>query len=122
MTDDKAKIQWRRGVIGNAGRRILKGLPEGAQWRNANEELRKYLGVDNPKMAAWKKLRSYKAKRKCFGEIASEVRELAVKSVDEGDVQERLAVEAFLGAIPWHFAREIRVKQFENLKEALKEA
>ena len=122
VKDDKTKIQWCRSVIGNVGRRILKGLPEGAQWRNAKEELRKYLGEDNPKTAAWKKLRSYKAKGKCFGEIASEVRELAVKAADEGDVQERLAVEAFLGAIPWHFAREIRVKRIESLKEALEEA
>ena len=122
MKDDKTKIQWCRSVIGNVGRRILKGLPELAQWRNAKEELQKYLGKDNPKTTAWKKLRSYNSKGKCFGEIASEVRELAVKAADEGDVQERLAVEAFLGAIPWHFAREIRVKQIESLKQALEEA
>ena len=80
------------------------------------------MGEDNPKTVTWKKLRSYKAKGKCFGEIASEVRELAVKAADEGGVQERLAVEAFLGAIPWHIAREIRVKGIESLKEALEEA
>ena len=68
------------------------------------------------------KLRSYKAKRKCFGEVTSEVRELAVKAADAGDVQEGLAVEAFLGAIPWHFAREIRVKRIESLRKALEEA
>ena len=79
-------------------------------------------GGRNPKTAAWKKLRSYKVKGNCFGEVASEVRELAVKAADEGDVQERLAVEAFLRAIPWHFAREIRVKCIESLKEALEEA
>ena len=115
VKDDKTKIQWCRSVIGNVGRRILKGLPEEAQSRNAKEELRRYLGEDNPKTTAWKKLGSYKAKGKCFGEVASEVRELTVKAGDEG---ERLAVEAFLGAIPWHFAREIRVKRIESLKEA----
>ena len=61
-------------------------------------------------------------KRECYGEIASEVRELAVKAADEEDVRERLAVEAFLGAIPWHFAKEIRMKKIENLEEALEEA
>ena len=31
VKDDKTKIQWCKSVIGNVGRRILKGLPEGAQ-------------------------------------------------------------------------------------------
>ena len=92
------------------------------QWRQAKAELRKYLGEDNPKSAAWKRLRGYKAKGKCFGEIASEVKELAEKAADEEDVRKRLAVEAFLGAIPWQFAREIRVKRIDSLKEALEEA
>ena len=47
---------------------------------------------------------------------------MAEKAADEEDVQEKLAVEAFLGAIPCHFAREIRVKRIESLKEALEEA
>ena len=80
------------------------------------------MGEDNPKSAAWKKLRGCKAKGKCFGEVASEVKELAEKAADEKDVRERLAVEAFLRAIPWHFASEIRVKQIDSLKEALEEA
>ena len=121
VKDDKSKIQWCRSVIGNVGRRILKGLPDEAQWRQAKTELRKYLGEDNPKSAAWKRLRGYKAKSKCFREIASEVKELAEKAADE-DLRERLAAEAFLGAIPWHFAREIRVKRIDSLKEALEEA
>ena len=49
------------------------------------------------KSAAWKRLRGYKARGKCFGEIASEVKELAEKAADEEDVRERLAVERF----PW---------------------
>ena len=48
--------------------------------------------------------------------------ELAVEAADEEDVRKRQAVEAFLGAIPWHFAKEIRLKKIENLKEALEEA
>ena len=103
------------------GRRILKGLPDGAQWRQAKAELRKYLGEDNPQSVAWKRLRGYKAKGKRFGEIASEVKELAEKAADEEDVCERLAVEAFLGVIPWHFARE-RVRRIDSLKEALEDA
>ena len=30
VKDDKTKIQWCRSAIGKVGRRILKGLPEGA--------------------------------------------------------------------------------------------
>ena len=122
VKDDKTKIQWCKSVIENVGRRIIKGLPEGAQWRQAKVELQKYLGEDNPKSAAWKKLRGYKAKGKCFGEVASKVKELAEKAADEEDVRERLAVEAFLRPIPWHFAKEIRVKWIDSLKEALEEA
>ena len=102
--------------------RILKRLPEVGQWKQAKVKLQKYLGENNPKSAASKKLRGYKAKGKCFREIASKVKELTEKAADEEDVCERLAVEAFLDAIPWHFAGEIRVKRIDNLKEALKEA
>ena len=44
------------------------------------------------------------------------------QAADEEDVCERLAVEAFLGAIPWYFTRKIRIKWIDNLKEALEEA
>ena len=104
------------------GRRILKGLSGGSSWEEAKQELRRYLGEGDSHAAAWKKLRGYKAKGKCYGEIASEVRELAVRAADEEDVRERLAVEAFLGAIPWPFAKEILLKKIENLEEALEEA
>ena len=60
------------------GRSILKGLSEGSSWEEAKQELRRYLGEGDSRAAAWKKLRGYKAKGKCYGEIASEVRELAV--------------------------------------------
>ena len=122
VKEDIIKIQWCRSVIGNVGRRILKGLPDGAQWRQAKAELRKYLGENDPKSAAWKRIRGYKAKGKCFREIASEVKELAEKVANKEDVHERLNVEAFLVAIPWHLAPEIRVKRIDNLNEALEEA
>ena len=96
VRDDKSKIQWCRSVIGNVGRRIIKGLPDGAQWRQAKAELRKYLSEDNPKSPAWKRLRGYKVKGKCFGKIVSEVKELAEKAADGEEVRESLAVEALL--------------------------
>ena len=122
ITNERTKIQWCRGVIGSVGRCILRGLLERGDWDEAKEELRRYLGEADPRGAVWKKLRGYQANGKSYGEIASEVRDLAVRAADEEDVLERLAVEAFLGAIPWPFPREIKLKETGNLREALKEA
>ena len=99
ITNEKTKSQWCRSVIGSVGRCILKGLSERSGWIEAKEDLQRFLGEGDTHAAAWKKLRGYQARGKCYGEIASEVRELAVKAADEEYVRERLAVEAFLGAI-----------------------
>ena len=120
--DDRTKIQWCRSIVGSIGRRILKSLDDGVGWNVAKEELRKYLGQKNPREAAWRKLRRYQGKGKSFGEIVSEVMDLAVRAAEQKDVQERLAVEAFLGAIPWPLAKSIRGKQIESLQGALAEA
>ena len=122
ISNEKTKIQWCKSVIGGMGRCILKCLEEGSSWEEANQELRRFLGEGDSCAAAWKKLRRYRAKGKCYREIASEVRELAVRATDEEDVREHLAVEAFLEAIPCPFAKEIRMKKIENLEEALEEA
>ena len=122
ISNEKTKIQWCKSVIGGVGRRILKGLEEGSSWEEDKQELRRYLGEGDSSAAARKKLRRYRGKGKCYGEIASEVRELAVRAADKEDVRERLAVEAFLEAIPWPFAKEIQMKKIENLEEALEEA
>ena len=122
VRDGRTKLQWCRSVIGSVGRHILKILDERVGWYKAKEELRKYLEEENPREAAWKKLRRYKVKGKCFGEIVSGVKELAIKAAKEEYVQERLAVKAFLGAIPWPLAKSIRSKRIENLQGALEEA
>ena len=100
ITNEKTKIQWCRSVIGSVGRRILKGLSERGSWTEAKEELRRYLGEGDSRAVVWKKFRGYQARGKCYGEIASEVRELAVKAMDEEDVREKLAVEAFCRSNP----------------------
>ena len=122
VKDDRTKIQWCRSMVGSVGRRILKSLDDRVSWAAAKEELRKYPGEENLREAAWKKLRRYKGKGKSFGEIISEVKELAVKAAEEEDVQERLAVEAFLGAIPWPLAKSIRSRRIDSLQNALEEA
>ena len=73
------------------GRRILKSLDDQVRRVAAKEELRKYLGEENSRESAWKKLQRYKGKGKSFGEIVSEVKELPVKAAEEEDVRERLA-------------------------------
>ena len=70
----------------------------------------------------WKKLQRYKGKGKSFGEIVSEVKELAVKAAEEEDIQERLAVETFLGAIPWPLAKSIHSRRIDSSQKALEEA
>ena len=45
-----------------------------------------------------------------------------MRKTDEEDVCERLAVEAFLGAIPLHFTCKIKMRRIYSLKEALEEA
>ena len=45
-----------------------------------------------------------------------------MKAAEEEGVQERLAVEAFLGAIPWPLAKSIRSRRIESLQKALVEA
>ena len=50
------------------------------------------------------------------------MKELAVKAAKEGDVQERLAVEVFLGSIPWPFTKGIRSSRIDSLQKALEEA
>ena len=115
VKETKNKIQWCSSVVGSAGRRILKSLYDRVSWVAAKEDLRKYLGEKNSIEAAWKKLRRHKGKGKSFGEIVSEVKELAVKAAEEEDVQKRLAVEAFLGAIPWPLAKSIRSRRIDCL-------
>ena len=122
VKDDKTKIQWRRSVVGSVGRRILKSLDDRVSWATAKEELRRYLREENPREAAWKKLWRYKSKGKSFGEIVSEEKESAVKAAEEEDAQERLAVEAFLGAIPWPLAKSICSRRIDSLQKTLEEA
>ena len=85
VKDDEAKFQGCRSVIECVSHRIIKRLPDGAQWGQVKAELRKYLGEDNPISAAWKGLMGDKTEGKCFGEITSEVKELAEKASDEED-------------------------------------
>ena len=47
---------------------------------------------------------------------------MARAAATEEDVQQKLAVDAFLDAIPWKVVKEVKKKKLDTLKKALEEA
>ena len=115
------KLKWCRSVIGGVGRKILKTLPPRASWDEAKQELRRFLGEEDSQSVAWRKIRRYKAEGKSLGEIASDVLGLANLAAGEADVRQKLAVDAFLEAVPWKYSLELKKKQVDSVEEALQE-
>ena len=121
ITNLNRKFAWCKSVIGSTGRKILWNLADGATWEEAKGELKRFLGEEDSRAEAWKKLQHYKADGKSLGEVASDVIYLAHNASGEADVVNRLALEAFIGALPWKYAAEIRKKRIETVEAALKE-
>ena len=117
IKNEQKKIRWCKAVIGSAGRGILKNTDGG--WDQVKAELRRFLGEEDGRTAAWRNLRQYRAGTKTLGEVAADVLGFARGAADEEDVQQRLAVETFLGAIPWKIAKELKRKKLTTLKAAL---
>ena len=115
------KIKWCKSVIGGVGRKILKNLPPRASWEDATQELRRFLGEEDSHSVAWRKLRRYKAEGKPLGEIASDVLGLASLAAGEVHVRQKLAVDAFLEAVPWKYSIELKKKKVDSVEEALQE-
>ena len=115
------KIKWCKSVIGGVGRKILKNLPPRASWEDATQELKRFLGEEDSQSVAWRKLRRYRAEGKPFGEIASDVLGLASMAAGEVHVRQKLAVDAFLEAVPWKYSIELKKKRVESVEEALQE-
>ena len=115
------KIKWCKSVIGGVGRKILKNLPPRASWEDVTQELRRFLGEEDSQSVAWKKLRRYKAEGKPLGEVASDVLGLANIAAGEIHVRQKLAVDAFLEAMPWKYSIELKKKRVESVEEALQE-
>ena len=122
IRDNAKKINWCRAVIGSAGRGVLKNVDPNLTWDQVKAELRRYLGEEDNRAAAWRRLKYYKAADKSLGEIAADLLGHAKAAATEEDVQQRLAVDAFLEAIPWKVAREVKKKKPETLRKALEEA
>ena len=101
---------------------MLRGFDGGNNWNNVKTELIRYFGEEDSKAAAWRKLKQYDAGHKGVGEIAADVLSFARAAATEDDVRERLAVDAFLNAIPWEVARELKKKKVDTLKKAMEKA
>ena len=122
IRDNGKKIKWCKAVIGSVGRGVLKNVDPNFTWDQVKGELKRYLGEEDTRAAAWRRLKHYKAGEKSLGEIAADLLGHARAAATEEDVQQRLAVDAFLEAIPWKVAREVRKKKPDTLKKALEEA
>ena len=122
IRDNAKKVNWCRAVIGSAGRGVLKNVDPNLTWDQVKAELRRYFGEEDNRAAAWRRLKYYKAADKSLGEIAADLLGHAKAAATEEDVQQRLAVDAFLEAIPWKVAREVKKKKPETLRKALEEA
>ena len=121
ITNVNKKFAWCKSVIGGAGRKILRNLQVGASWADAKQELKRFLGEEDSRAEAWKKLQHYSGEGKSLGEIASDIIDLAREASGEAYVINRLSLEAFIGVIPWKYAAEIRKKGIETVEAAFKE-
>ena len=123
IVNDGKKVRWCRAVIGQVGRSVLRGLDgANATYDAIKAELIRYFGEEDSKAAAWRKLKQYNAGQKGIGEIAADVLSFARAAATENDVRERLAIDAFLSALPWEVARELKKKKVDTLKKALEKA
>ena len=120
-TDDR-KIIWCKTLIGSTGRKVLASLPALATWNHAKLELRKVLGEDDSPKAAWSELQSYKAGKKSFGEIMTDIASLTRRATTDVALRESLGIQHFLDAIPAKISKEIRKKRVGTLEEAFQEA
>ena len=116
------KIRWIKATVGPIGRGIIQNLGPNATWDQVKRELRRFLGHEDSRSAAWRSLKHYKAENKSLGQIASEVMGYARRAADEEDVQQRLAMETFLDTLPRPVAKELRKNKPANIPKALDEA
>ena len=116
------KIKWIKATIGPVGRGVLQNLGPDATWDQVKGELRRFLGHEDSRSNAWRNLKHYKAENKSLGQVASEVMGHARRAANEVDVQQRLAMEAFLDALPRSIAKELRKSRPTSVPKALDEA
>ena len=116
------KRHWCQALVGEAGRNIIKKIPQRATWDQIKAELYGVLGEANPKDLAFDQLLNYKPGDKGLGEIATDIITKAGRATEDLEAQNRLGIRAFLSAIPASLGKELRRKHLLSVKDALEEA
>ena len=116
------KVKWCKAKIGSTGLQVLKGIEPIHTWEQAKAELIRYFGDEDTVETAWRNLEFYHAGSKSMGEIAAEIAKYARKASTEEHTRQRLAVRAFIKAIPRKIGDRMRDKRITTLKKALEEA
>ena len=119
---EERKVKWCKAKIGSTGLQVLKGIEPIHTWEQAKAELIRYFGDEDAVETAWRNLEFYHAGSKSMGEIAAEIAKYARKASTEEHTRQRLAVRAFIKAIPRKIGDRIREKRITTLKKALEEA
>ena len=119
---ERKKIHWCKARIGSTGLQVLKGIDPINSWEQAKAELKRYFGDDDTIEAARRNLEFYRSGSKSLGEIAAELSKYARRASGEEDTQQRLAVRAFINAIPRRIGNKLREKRISTLKKVLEEA
>ena len=122
ISSNEKKKHWCQALVGEAGRNIIKKLPQASTWDQVKAELYNVLGETNPRDRAFDQLLSYKPGGKGMGEIATDIMTKASVATDDLDAQNRLGLKAFLSAIPLSISRELRKRHLGSVREALQEA
>ena len=116
------KIKWCKAKIGSSGLQVLKGIEPIHSWDQAKTELIRYFGDEDVVETAWRNLEFYHAGSKSMGEIAADIAKYARKASTEEHTRQRLAVRAFINAIPRKIGDRMKEKKITTLKKALEEA
>ena len=106
---DRAKITWCQLLIGATGSSILAGLEDDTTWEAAKETLLSRLGAGSVRDEAWASLKQLTRGSKEIIELAGEAEKLAKRlHPRDEEAAERHAVDAFLSALDWPLAAEVR--------------
>ena len=106
---DKAKITLCQLLIGATGNSILAGLDAETTWETAKETLLTRIGAGSVRDEAWVALKHLTRGSKEIIELAGEAEKLAKRlHPRDEEAAERHAVDAFLSALDWPLADEVR--------------
>ena len=118
---DRKRI-WCQALVGDTGNSVIERLPQAATWVEIKEELCSVFGDGEPEKRAFEILSHYKPKGKGLGEMATDIMAKAAIATNDADLQMQLGLKAFLQNVSESIGRELRLKHFGSVREALEEA